>query len=172
MRDIRFKGVHRGGLLTKEQHCQLIIWACDCAEHILILSQLIPDPCLIDSLTTAREWKKGNASTGDARKAAVKSFALARESSNPVLIAAALSVGHAAATAHMADHSTRAADYALKTVNISGKSVENERKWQNEHLPAGVKELVLSAREMRYFKILPMPVENSIPEKLLKPSSA
>jgi hypothetical protein len=53
----------------------------------------------------------------------------------------------------VADHSTGATDYALKTISISGKSPDGEREWQNNHLPAGVKELVLSAREKRHLKI-------------------
>jgi len=37
MRDKRFIAEHRGGPLKKEQHYQLIKWACDCAEHVLCL---------------------------------------------------------------------------------------------------------------------------------------
>ena len=37
MRDKRFIAEHRGGPLKKEQHCQLITWACTCAEHVVPL---------------------------------------------------------------------------------------------------------------------------------------
>jgi hypothetical protein len=37
MRDKRFIAEHRGGSLKKEQHYQLIQWACDFAEHVLHL---------------------------------------------------------------------------------------------------------------------------------------
>ncbi|NDP21003.1 MAG: hypothetical protein GZ091_07985 [Paludibacter sp.] len=37
MRDKRFVAEHRGGLLKKEQHKQLISWAICCAEHVLPL---------------------------------------------------------------------------------------------------------------------------------------
>ena len=37
MRDNRFIAEHRGGLLTKKHHRQLMIWACICTEHVLTL---------------------------------------------------------------------------------------------------------------------------------------
>jgi hypothetical protein len=93
----------------------------------------------------AKEWKQGNASVGDARKASLGAIAVANESSNPTAISVARSVGHAVATAHMADHSLGAALYALKAVKNAGKSVDAERKWQNEQLPSEIMELVLTA---------------------------
>jgi len=47
----------------------------------------------------------------------------------------------------MADHSIGAAEYALKAVKISGKSIEKERKWQNEKLTPDISELILTARQ-------------------------
>ena len=145
MRDNRFVAVHRGGPLKKEQHYQLIKWACDCVEHVLHLFGEKIDERLINALNVAKEWKQGNASVGDARKASLGAIAVANESSNPTAIAVARSVGHAVATAHMADHSLGAALYALKAVKNAGKSVDAERKWQNEQLPSEIKELVLTA---------------------------
>jgi hypothetical protein len=149
MRDKRFTAEHRGGPLKKEQHSQLITWACDCAEHVLHLFGEKIDVRLINALQVAKEWKDGKASVGDARKASVGAHAVARESSNPTAIAVARSVGHAVATAHMADHSLGAAWYALKAVKNTGKSIDGERKWQDEQLPFQIKELVLIARKNR-----------------------
>jgi hypothetical protein len=147
MRDKRFIAEHRGGPLTKEQHRQLIKWACDCAENVLPLFGKKLDGRLKNALFIAKEWAKGKATVGDARKASLQAIAAANESSNPAAIAVARCVGHAAATAHMADHSLGAALYALKAVkNSAGKSVDAERKWQNEQLPSEIKELVISAR--------------------------
>jgi len=81
----------------------------------------------------AKEWEKGNASVDDARNASLDAIAVANESSNPTSIAVARSVGHAVATAHMADHSLGAALYALKAVKNAGKSIDAERRWQNRH---------------------------------------
>ena len=71
---------------------------------------------------------------------------MARESSNPTSIAVARSIGHAVATAHMADHSLGAALYALKAVKSAGNSIDAERNWQNEQLPAEIMDLVLTPR--------------------------
>ena len=149
MRDKRFIAEHRGGPLKKEQHYQLMIWACACAQHVLYLFGEKKDDRLKNALDVAKEWKQGNGSVGDARKASVGAHAVARDSSNLTAIAVARSVGHAVATAHMADHSLGAAWYALKAVKNAGKSIDAERNWQNEQLPSEIKDLVLAARKRR-----------------------
>jgi hypothetical protein len=149
MRDKRFIAEHRGGPLKKEQHYQLITWACDCAENVLHLFGEITDERLKNALNVAKEWKQGNASVGDARKASSGAIAVANESSNQTTIAVARSVGHAVATAHMADHSLGAALYALKAVKDAGKSIDAERRWQDEQLPSEIKDLILTARKSR-----------------------
>ena len=149
MRDIRFVAEHRGGPLKKEQHYQLIQWACDCAENVLPLFGEIIDERLKTALIVAKEWKYGNASVGDGMKASVAAHAVARESSNPTAGAVARSVGHAVATAHMADHSLGAAFYALKAVKNAGKSIDSEKRWQDVQLPSEVKDLILTARKSR-----------------------
>lgn len=151
MRDKRFIAEHRGGPLKKEQHYQLIHWACDCSEHILYFFGENIDVRLQNALIVANEWENGNASVGDARKASLGAIAVANESSNPTAIAVARSVGHAVATAHMADHSLGAAWYALKAVKSADKSVDTEKKWQDEQLPLEIKELVLNARKAKKF---------------------
>ena len=149
MRDKRFIAKHRGGPLAKEQHYQLIKWACDCAEHELYLFGDILDERLKNALNVADAWKQGNASVGDARKASLGAIAVANGSSNLTAVAVARSVGHSVATAHMADHSLGAAWYALKAVKNAGKSIDAERKWQDEQLPSEIKELVLTSRKSR-----------------------
>ena len=149
MRDNRFIAEHRGGPLKKKQHYQLITWACDCSENVLHLFGDTVDERLTNALKVANEWKKGNASVGDARKASMGAIAVAREEANPTAIAVARSVGHAVATAHMADHSLGAAWYALKAVKNAGGSIDAERKWQDEKLPLEIKELVISARKIK-----------------------
>jgi hypothetical protein len=149
MRDKRFIAEHRGGPLRKEQHYQLMKWGCDCSEHVMPLFGETIDKRLLNALHVAKMWKQGHASVGDARKASVEAHAVARESSNPTAIAVARSIGHAVATAHMADHSLGAAWYALKAVEHAGKSRDAERKWQDDRLPSEIKELVSTARKSR-----------------------
>ena len=149
MRDKRFIAEHRGGPLNKEQHIQLIKWACDCAEHVLPLIGESLDVRLKNALLIVREWVNGDVTTGDAIKASLRAHTVARESANPILKAIARSVGQAVATAHMADHSLGAATYALKAMKNAGKSIEAERKWQNEQLPVEIMELVLNTRSKK-----------------------
>jgi len=146
MRDKRFVAKHRGNPLKKEQHRQLAQWGCDCAENVLFLFGEEIDIRLKKAIAVAKEWIKGNTSVGDAREASLGAHAVARESSNPTSIVVARSVGHAVATAHMADHSLGAALYVLKAVKSAGKSIDAERNWQNEQLTAEIMDLVLTAR--------------------------
>ena len=134
MRDKQFVAVHRGGLLSKDNHHQLIRWARECSEHALSLIDKDLDERLVHALFIAREWENNNVSTGDAMKASVAAHAAARESSDPVFTAIARSVGHAVATAHMADHAPGAALYALKAIKLAGKSIEKEREWHKKQL--------------------------------------
>ena len=149
MRDKRFIAEHRGGPLKKEEHYLLIGWACSCAEHVLPLFGETIDNRLKNALLIARDWAQGNASTGDAMKGSLSAHAVARASSDLTAIAVARSVGQAAATAHMADHSLGAAWYAMKAVNHAGMSADAERRWQDEQLPPEIKDLVLTARNSR-----------------------
>lgn len=155
MRDRRFVAVHRGGLLLKEQHQKLMKWACACAKHVLPLIGEIEDVRLINALDVAEKWVEGNASVSDARKASLEAIAVAHESSSPICIAVARSIGHAVATAHMADHSLGASLYALKAVKNAGKPVEEERSWQDSQLPKEIRNFVLASREEkeRHFKL-------------------
>jgi hypothetical protein len=146
MRDKCFITIHRGGTLTREQHCQLIKWASVCASHVLPLIEEPVDERLTNALQVAREWELGNATVGEARNASLEAIAVANESTNPTVIAVARSVGHAVATAHMADHSLRAAEYALKAIKLSGKSVETEQNWQNLQLPPEIRKLISSGK--------------------------
>lgn len=149
MRDKRFIAAHRGGPLQIEQHRQLTSWACECVEHVLPLLAELTDQRLANALLIARAWSDGNSGVGDARKASRGAIAVANESSDPVAIAVARAAGHAVATAHMVDHSLGAALYALKAVQKSGKSVDAERKWQNERLPSEIRELVINTRTVK-----------------------
>lgn len=145
MRDRRFVAEHRGGSLTKDHHHQLIRWARGCSGHVLTLVKGTIDPRLIYALHIAQQWEQEEATVGEARKASVNAHAVARECEDPILKAVARSVGHAVATAHMADHSIGAALYGLQAIKHAGKSINSERKWQTEQLPAEIRELVITA---------------------------
>lgn len=149
MRDKRWVTLPRGGQLTQEKHRQLMDWACRCAEHILPFYGPYPDQRLINALVAAKAWAAGTASVGEARKAAVQAHAVARESDDPVKTAVARAAGHAAATAHMADHALGPALYAIKAVRLAGKSVEDELNWQDRQLTPDIRILVTETRAIK-----------------------
>jgi hypothetical protein len=152
MRDKRFVAVHRGGTLTKDNHRKLAGWARRCSEHVFPLIEGNIDGRLIHALQVVIKWEKGIAKTGEAMKASVNAHAVARESCDPQYIAIARSVGHAVATAHMADHSPGAALYALKAVKCAGKSIIKEREWQFKQLqdlPPEIVEIIVHSIKMK-----------------------
>jgi hypothetical protein len=108
-----------------------------------------PDDRIFEALKVADRWTRGEALVGQARKASVEAIAAAKESENSTEIALARAVGHAVATAHMADHCLVSASYALKAVKSVGGSVGAERHWQTDHLPPEIRDLVLSTDKYR-----------------------
>jgi hypothetical protein len=159
-RDPRFVAVHRGGLLDARQHHQLASWAAECAYHVLpfFTAKYPKDARPGIAIETARAWSRGEATVSQARAAAFSAHRAARSVSDAVARAVARSAGHAAATAHMADHELSAAYFAIKAVHqASAKSEalmagESECRWQQEQLPDAIRELVLSDEEQRNLK--------------------
>jgi hypothetical protein len=145
MRDRRFVAEHRGGPLNKQQHNDLLEWASTCVKHVLIHIGEHSDSSLKKILGVGEAWKNGQASVGDARNAAFAAIAIANDLEDPAKIFATRAVGHVVAVAHMADHSLRAVDYALKALRTEDERIL-ERQWQNEQLPISIKTLVLTAR--------------------------
>jgi hypothetical protein len=162
-RDQRFVAAHRGGPLDLTRHRLLASWAADCAEHVLpLFAEKYPDddrPWV--AITAARAWARGEASVSAARQAAFRAHAAAREASAGAARAAARAAGQAVSTPHMADHSLGAAVYALRAVKLASaeqraehgagqdadEAVAREHRWQREHLPKAVRELVVSAQD-------------------------
>lgn len=77
-------------------------------------------------------------------KAAVAAHAAAREVEDEAAIAAARATGHGVATAHAADHSMGSLLYALKALEASGVSAEQELESQLAKLPPRLRSQVAS----------------------------
>lgn len=152
MRDERYIAVHRGGPLTLERHRLLAAWAADCAERVLPLfaEQYPNDSRPQQAIALARAWSRGEITVGEARAASVASHAAARDAGEGPARFVARTAGHAVATAHMADHAPGAAVYAIQAIkaatakNHIAAAVAQEHRWQKAHLPAEIRELVLS----------------------------
>lgn len=154
-RDRRFVAVHRGGPLDLARHRLLALWAADCAEHVLPLftRRQADDHRPRLAIEAARAWSRGEITVGQTRAVAVGAHAAARDACEGEACAVARACGHAAATAHMADHSLGAAAYAVNGVKstpstqAADSAGDRERGWQLERLPEAVRELVVSALE-------------------------
>jgi len=158
-RDPRFVAIHRGGSLDPETHRLLALWAADCAAHVLPLfhAQHPEDDRPRRAIVAVRAWARGEITMMEAREAAYAAHAAARHASDSTAKNAARAAGHAAATAHMADHELGAAAYAIKAVRAANteavKAGIEEREWQREQLPEAIRNLVLSDQELRNKKL-------------------
>ena len=158
MRDRRFVAIHRGGPLSLQRHRQLAAWAADCAERGLPMfrSEHPADQRPWQAIQAARAWSRGEISVGEARAASVQAHAAAREAANEAARYVARAAGHAVATAHMADHAPGAAVYVIKAIRAGADeqlreaAAAEEHRWQKEHLPEEVRELVLSTFEQKF----------------------
>ena len=151
MRRKEFIAKHRGGTLSKKNHILLILWAAECAEHVLQIFQSISsDTRPLNAIKIAQEWADGKVTVGEARNAAVAAHEAARNIKNKSQAAchAARAAGHAVATAHMADHCLQAANYALKAVSAHTQISAEEISWQNKQLPDDIQEIVLKSRKL------------------------
>src|SRR5215208_3259446 len=109
VREMRLDSFARG-------HRSLVLWATDCAEHVLpYFEEKYPkDNRPRNALEAERAWVRGEIAMSEAR-------------------AAACAAGHAAATAHVASHAAHAANYAVKAARTAATA--RERDWQYRRLP-------------------------------------
>ena len=108
-------------------HKALALWAADCAERVLVNfeNELPTDDRPRKAIEAARSWVRGELAMTKCREVAFAAHAAARETNCPSATFAARAAGHAAATAHVADHARHAAAYAIKSVaadEISARS--------------------------------------------------
>ena len=110
----------------------LALWAADCAERVLetFTSAAPHDDRPRAAIAAARDWARGVLRMTDARAAAFVAHAAARDTDDERASFVARAAGHAAASAHVADHAKHAAAYALKAVI----DVHSESDWQRQQL--------------------------------------
>jgi len=119
--------------LDEADHRLLVLWAADCAEHVLVnFEEIYPnDNRPRKAVEAGRGWVRGEISVSKARAAAFSAHAAARDADHAAARSAARAAGHAAATVHVSSHAQHAATYAVTAVTDAVK----ERSWQREHLP-------------------------------------
>jgi hypothetical protein len=136
--------------LGEQDHRLLVLWAADCAEHVLpYFEEKYPkDDRPRKAIEAARAWTRGEIRVGQARAAALATHAAARDAGDDAARAAARAAGHAAATAHVAGHARGAASYAVKAVKTTtGSDATTESDWQYERLAEHLRPVVFPGRE-------------------------
>ena len=142
--------------LDERHHGSLVLWATDCAEHVLpYFEEKYPkDDRPRSAVEAGRAWARGEIAMGEARAAAFAAHAAARDADQAAARAAARAAGHAAATAHVAGHATHAANYAVTAARSPDAAVPTdsaaapakERDWQYRRLPKHLRPVVFPAR--------------------------
>jgi hypothetical protein len=156
VRDPRFVTIRRGGSLTDSDHRLLALWAASCAEHVLELFESVrpEDPRPREAIEHARGWVRGEVKMMQARRAAGRAQAAARDLRGAPRHAA-YAAGQAGVVAHVAAHELGAAAYAIKAVRAAAPEGEGEAAgqreclWQRERLPEAIRELVLDDQRLR-----------------------
>ncbi len=155
-RDPRFITIRRGGTLTDADHRLLARWAAACAEHVLhVFESLQPeDPRPRLAIAQVQAWVGGGVRMSQSRAAGGHAMAAARDLTGPARYAA-YAAGQAAVVAHVAAHELGAAAYAIKAVRAAAPEGDGasagrlECRWQREHLPDEIRELVLDDQRLR-----------------------
>jgi hypothetical protein len=139
--------------LDEQDHRSLVLWAADCAEHVLAhFEQKYPnDDRPRKAVDAGRAWARGEVALREARAAAFAAHAAAREANHPAARAAARAAGHAAATAHVAGHAGHAARYAVTAATCAAVPTDavaataKERDWQYRRLPGHLRPVAFPA---------------------------
>jgi hypothetical protein len=155
-RDPRFITIRRGGTLTDADHHLLALWAATCAKHVLDLfeSARPGDRRPRQAIEHARAWVRGECTMTQARTAAGHANAAARDLGGAPRHAA-YAAAQAAAVAHVAAHELGAAAYAIKAARAAAPKGEGESagrlecRWQRDHLPEPIRDLVLDDQRLR-----------------------
>src|SRR3954467_7621307 len=156
VRDPRFVTIRRGGTLSDSDHRLLALWAASCAEHVLhrFESTRPEDPRPREAIEHARGWVRGEVKMTEARRAAGRANAAARDLRGAARHAA-YAAGQAAVVAHVAAHELGAAAYAIKAARAAAPEGEGdaagrrECRWQRDQLPEAIHDLVLDDQRLR-----------------------
>jgi hypothetical protein len=140
--------------LDAQDHRSWVLWAADCAEHVLpyFEAKYPADHRPRKAVEAGRAWVRGELSMSEARAAAFAAHAAARDADEAAARAAARAAGHAAATAHVAGHAVHAATYAVNAATHAAGPTgadaagSRERDWQYQHLAPHLRPVAFPAR--------------------------
>lgn len=123
-------------------------WAADCAERVLAAfeAEAPADDRPRDAIARARAFGRGELTAAQEIRRRFVAGGAAREVSSPAAVAAARAAAQAAAVAHMGAHGLGAAAYAAKAAGLAApgrpEAVDQEIRWQLEHMSAGARSAI------------------------------
>jgi hypothetical protein len=130
----------RESTLDKQDHRSLVLWAAECAEHVLphFEEKYPKDNRPRHALEAGRAWVRGKVAMSEVRAAASAAHAAARD---------------AAATAHVSTHAAHAANNAVGAATDAAAvptdtaaASAKERDWQYRRLPEHLRPVAFPAR--------------------------
>lgn len=130
--------------LSQTERGLLAAWAADCAERVLGIfeAEAPEDERPQELIARARAFSRGELNTAAEIRRRFSGGVSAREALPPAALAAAQAAGQAVAVCHMGAHALGAAAYAAKAAGLAHpdrpEAVENESRWQLEHLTPDV----------------------------------
>jgi hypothetical protein len=131
--------------LSEAERRVVAAWAADCAERVLALFEANApgDSRPRDSIARTRAFARGELGVADEIRRRFVDGGAAREVSDAAAVAAARAAGQAASIAHMGAHALGAAAYAAKAAGLAApdrpEAVEEEIRWQVEHMSAATR---------------------------------
>ena len=148
--------VGRAKRLDEQDHRSLMLWAADCAEHVLrYFEEKYPEDYRPRKAVEAgRAWVRCEIAVSEARAAAFAAHAAARAADHAAARAAARAAGHAAATAHVTGHARHAAAYAVTAATAAiptdaAAATATEHDWQYRRLPEHLRPVMFPVRGNR-----------------------
>lgn len=131
--------------LTEADRRLAAAWAADCAERVLPLFEAeAPDDGRPRALIArTRAFARGELKTAEEIRRRFVGGVGAGDVKAPAAVAAARAAGQAVAVCHMGAHALGAAAYAANAAGLADpdrpEAVEDEIRWQLEHMSAGLR---------------------------------
>ena len=131
--------------LDQRDHQSLVLWAADCAEHVLpYFEEKYPqDHRPRKAVEAGRAWVRGEIALSEARAAAFAAHAAAHAAARDADQAAARAAARAAG--HAATYAVTAATYAAVPIDTAAATAK-DREWQDRHLPKHFRPVAFPAR--------------------------
>ena len=140
--------------LDPQAHRTLVLWAVECAEHVLpYFEERYPkDNRPRKALEAGRAWVRGEIPMSEVRASAFSAHAAARKADDGAAYAAARAAGQAVSTAHVAGHACHAASYAVSAAakaavpENAAAAAAKERNRQYRRLPEHLRPLAFPSQ--------------------------